>query len=256
MWIHNLNPTLLNLGPLEIRYYGLVYILGFIILTIWLVKFRNKINLTKDQAYDFSFYLMLGVILGSRLFHVLVWETAYYLADPIKILYIWEGGMAFHGGLIGALVAGYFFCKKYKISLLKAADLVSIPAVIVLALGRIANFINAELPGTVTSLPWCVDFGDSQCRHPVQIYSALKRFAVAGVLILLSRKHHKPGFIFFSMVALLGLGRFLIDFYREDTLYLALSIGQWSSLAMFIVGITTLIIKYKKEIKTIFVSFA
>tara|TARA_Y100000310_G_C20691269_1_gene822407 strand:+ start:1801 stop:2565 length:765 start_codon:yes stop_codon:yes gene_type:complete len=251
MWIHNLNPTLLSLGPLEIRYYGLVYVLGFVITILWLLKSRKHLNLTKEQIYDFAFYLMLGIIIGSRLFHVIVWEPTYYLANPLKIFYFWEGGMAFHGGLIGSILAGYLYCKKQSISFLKAADILSIPAVITLGLGRIANFINAELPGTVTTVSWCVDFGDNLCRHPVQLYAALKRFAVAGILVLLDKKPHKPGYIFFTMITLLGIGRFFIDFYREDTVYL-FSIGQWSSLAMFVIGLIILIIKYKKELKSTF----
>jgi len=237
MFTHNISPILFSIGPLDIYYYSLVYILGFILTIVFLQLKRKSLNLSKDQVYDLSFYLMLGVIIGSRLYHVIVWEPSYYFANPLKIFYFWEGGMAFHGGLIGGVITSYICKKKYKLSLLKLLDILALPALIALAFGRIANFINAETYGTVTQVPWCVDFGDNQCRHPVQIYAAIKRSIVAFIVYILGKKRHKPGFIFFVAITLLGLGRFFIDFLREDALYLNLSIGQWSSLAMVIIGL-------------------
>ncbi len=237
MFTHNISPIFLSIGPLKIYYYSLVYILGFILTIIFLQYKRKQLRLTKDQVYDLAFYLMLGVIIGSRLYHVLVWEPSYYLANPLKIFFLWEGGMAFHGGLIGGVVTAYLCKRKYKLSLLKLLDILCIPALIALALGRIANFINAETYGIVTKLPWCVDFGDGQCRHPVQIYAAIKRTFVAFTIYFISKKPHKPGYLFFLTITLLGFGRFFIDFLRQDPLYFYLSIGQWSSLIMVIVGL-------------------
>jgi phosphatidylglycerol:prolipoprotein diacylglycerol transferase len=236
MFTHNLTPIAFSIGPLDIYYYSLVYILGFLLSILFLQVKRKSLNLTKDQVYDLAFYLMLGVIIGSRLYHVIVWEPAYYFSNPLKLFYLWEGGMAFHGGLIGGVVTAYLCKKKYKISFLKLLDIMTIPALIALALGRIANFINAETYGTVTNVSWCVDFGDNQCRHPVQIYAAIKRSIVAFIVYFSSKKRHKPGYLFFLTITLLGIGRFFIDFLRQDTLYLYLSVGQWSSLAMIIIG--------------------
>src|SRR3989344_5785490 len=182
MFINNINPTLLHIGFLEIRYYGLVYLLGFILLYLFLNKNKDKISMTKDDIYNLIFYIFLGILIGSRALHIL-WELPYYISNPIKIFYFWEGGMAFHGDLIGTAIASYYFCRKKKISIAKLADIIVIPAVIVLALGRIANFINGELYGTITNAPWCVKFSDAEgCRHPAQLYSALKRFIVLGIL--------------------------------------------------------------------------
>ena len=252
MWIHNLNPVLLDLGPLEIRYYGLVYVLGFLFALWWLTRYRDKIGFTKDQVYDLVFYLIVGGVVGARLFHILFWEPSYYLANPLKILFFWEGGMAFHGGIAGGLIAAWFYKKKKDFNLWKVADLLSIPMALVFALGRIANFINAELPGTITNLSWCVDFGDGQCRHPVQIYATIKRLLIAGVLVLLSRKQHKDGFLFFTMITLLGIGRFFIDFLREDILYWGLSMGQLTSLAMFLIGLGIILKWYRPDLGKLF----
>jgi len=247
---HNLNPVLLTIGALEIRYYGLVYVIG-VFLGIYFLSYyikKNKIDLTKNQMWDLVFYLMLGVVIGSRLFEVIVWNPAYYLANPLKILFVWEGGMAFHGGFIGILVAGYFYKRKNpKINALQIADILSIPALIALALGRVANFINAELWGTVSNLPWCVKFPDVEgCRHPVQIYSAIKRFVVVGLLAILFLKPRKHGFIFLNLVLWTGLGRFFIDFLRVDVRYLGLSIGQYASIVM-VLGAGFILFKYYRK---------
>lgn len=192
---------------------------------------------------------MIGVILGARLVHVLFWEPAYYLANPLEILAIWRGGLAFHGGLVGVIIGVGYFCKKNNVSIAKVADTLTIPAVFALGLGRIANFINGELWGTVTNVEWCVYFPEAEgCRHPVQIYSALKRWIIGGILLLLARKEHKDGFIFWMFVTLFGIGRFFIDFIREDTLYFGLSMGQIWSLGMVLVGLYVLWTYYKSDL--------
>jgi len=204
-------------------------------------------------VYDLLFYLMLGVIIGSRLFHVVFWQPAYYLADPIRALYFWEGGMAYHGGLVGILVVGWWYCRRKGVHFLRIADALSIPALFALALGRVANFINAEIIGRVTTVSWCVDYGDGLCRHPYTIYSAAKRVVVAGMLLWVAQfKVYKDGFLFFLMIFLIGIGRFWLDFYREDVLYYSLSVGQWMSLGMIAVGLVVLLGWYRKEIRKLF----
>lgn len=225
-YIHNLTPTLFSIGPFEVRFYGLVYVIGFL-LAYWALKkavSSGKLNLKQDDIESYILYLMLGVIVGARVFHVLFWGFSYFMANPIKILFIWEGGLAFHGALVGALLVSYWFCKKKKISLMRLADIIILPAVFVLGLGRIANFINGELWGTATNVPWCVYFdGAEGCRHPSQIYGAIKRFFIFGVLFFLNKKERKDGFIFWVFVGLMGLGRFIINFWREDIRYFGLS---------------------------------
>ncbi len=259
MWFHNLNPTLLHLGPLEIRWYGLVYVLGFILMIVLLIRAskKNQLNITKDQAWDLSFYLMLGVIIGSRLFEVF-WEPKFYLSNPLNFLKFWEGGMSFHGGFVGIVVAGYLYCKKKQINFWRMADILSLPAMFSLALGRVANFINGELVGRIWNGSGCVIFPktDEFCRHPQVLYGAAYRFIIFFGLLWMNVKEETkkftPGFIFWNFVFWEGVGRFVVDFFREDVLYLGLTVGQWFSLAMIIVAGYFLIKKYKNDFKKLF----
>lgn len=256
MYIHNLNPTLLQLGPLEIRWYGLVYVFGFFISIWWLsyLSRKGKLKLNTNEIWDFAFYLMLGVLIGSRLFEIF-WEPKMYLYHPLELLKIWKGGMSFHGGLVGIIVAGWLYCKKKKIEFWKMADFLSAPAMLALALGRIANFVNGELVGRLWNGKWCVVFPDydQSCRHPSMLYAAGQRFLVFFWLLFLTVKNKfKPGFIFWNFVLLEGVGRFIVDFYREDTLHFGLSLGQWFSSVMIIVALFVFIKYYPKEWKKIY----
>ena len=247
MFIHNINPTLLSLGPLEIRFYGLVFAIGFLVSYFVLNNYRKKgdLNISKADLDNYIIYLILGVVLGARLFHLL-WDLNFYISNPLQIFAIWRGGLAFHGGLIGIVLVSYYFCKKKNISFWKLADILVLPAALFLAFGRIANFINGELWGTITNAPWCFQFkGAEGCRHPSQIYGAIKRFSIFFILIILSKKKHKDGFIFWVFILLMGLGRTILDYFREDPRFLTLSFGQYQSLAMFLVAAFVLIKYYK-----------
>lgn len=246
----NFNPELFHIGNFSIRYYGLIYVLGFIILFFYLnhLRKKQKLELNKYKIYDLIIYLILGVISGSRLFEVLFWNPSYYFSNPLQIIAIWNGGMSFHGGLIGALIAGYYFSKKNKISLAKLADIIIIPATFALSLGRMGNLFNSELYGTITNIPWCFNFSDVEgCRHPYQIYGALKRFLVFCILILMNRKDHKPGFIFWNAMLLLAIGRFILDFFREDLRWLGLSLGQYLSIGIILISGYILLKYYRKN---------
>jgi len=256
MWVHNLNPVLLDLGPVEIRWYGLVYILGFFLAIAWLryVSKKGFISLSKDEIWDFVFYLMVGVLVGSRLF-MIFWNPEIYLLKPWNLLKIWEGGMSFHGGFVGIVTAAWLYCKKKKLHFWKMADVMSVPTIFALALGRLANFINGELVGRVWDGKWCVIFPDygTECRHPNMVYSFFQRLIVSGWLFLLTFwKEFKPGFIFWNFVFWEGLGRIIVDFYREDTLYLSFSLGQWFSAVMVIVALVAFVKYYKEDWKKVF----
>jgi phosphatidylglycerol:prolipoprotein diacylglycerol transferase len=249
MFIHNINPTIFSIGSLEIRWYGLVYVIGFSLVYYILHKRRKELKLGKEDVDKLMLSIILGTVIGARLF-MLIWEPAYYFANPLRIFAVWQGGMSLHGGIAGIIAAGYWFCKRHKIKFLKLADIVVVPALIGLALGRVANFINAELVGTVTNVRWCVDFGDGACRHPVQLYGALGRFVLFGFLFSLDKiKKYKDGFLFWSFVLLMGIGRFVIDFFRQDVRYFGLSLGQYLSLVLVIAGAYVLIKYYKKAMK-------
>lgn len=256
MWLHNLNPTLVKLGFLEIRYYGLVYVLGFFLAVFWMVYLsrKGKLNLSQNEIWDFTFYAMLGVLIGSRVFE-LFWEPNYYLSNPLNLLKFWEGGMSFHGGLVGVVVAGWLYCRKKKILFWRIADILSAPAMLALALGRIANFINGELVGRIWNGRWCVVFPDydSACRHPSMIYAAFQRFTIfVGLLFLTLRDQFKPGFIFWNFVFWEGMGRIIVDFFREDKLFYGLSLGQWFSMVMVLLAVFMFLKYYKEDWRKIF----
>ncbi|PIZ50504.1 prolipoprotein diacylglyceryl transferase [Candidatus Woesearchaeota archaeon CG_4_10_14_0_2_um_filter_33_13] len=241
MWVNNLNPTLLHLGPLEIRWYGIIYVLGFFISIWWLhhLNKKGKISLNSDQIWDLVFYLTVGVLIGSRLFEVF-WEPNYYLSNPLNFLKFWQGGMSFHGGFVGIVVAAWIYCRKHKLHFWRIADALSVPTIFALALGRIANFINGELAGRVFNGSWCVIFPheDNLCRHPSTLYAAGKRFLIFGWLYWLTfYQEFKPGFIFWNFVFWENLGRFIVDFYRQDVMYNNFTVGQWLSAIMVLVAL-------------------
>ncbi|OGW72281.1 MAG: hypothetical protein A3J72_00900 [Nitrospirae bacterium RIFCSPHIGHO2_02_FULL_40_19] len=162
--------------------------------------------------------------------------------------------MSFHGGFVGIVTAAWLFCKKKQWDFWKLADIMSVPTIFALALGRLANFINGELVGRIWNGTWCVIFPDygSECRHPNMIYSFFQRMAVFGWLFFLMLwKQFKPGFIFWNFVFWEGLGRIIVDFYREDTLYFGFSLGQWFSLIMVVVALWVFVKYYMEDWKRI-----
>lgn len=240
----NLSPILFSIGNFEIRYYSLIFILGFLLALWYLLKKQKELNLSKDEVYDLIFYLILGVIISARFFHVFVFNPSYYFSNPSEILKIWHGGVSYHGGLIGAALVSYWYSKKKNISLAKLADIIVLPTALILAFGRIANFFNAELIGKTSNLPWCVNFpGYESCRHPTQLYSAIYRFAIFGYLLFI--KNSKPGFLFWNYLLLESIGRLIVDFFRVDLTIANLTGGQWFSIAIIIISGYVLIKKYR-----------
>ena len=245
MFIHNIDPVLSQLGPFQIRYYGIIYALGFIIayyLIYYLAK-KRLINLTKNDVSDYIFYSVIGVIIGARLAHVLA-NYNFYLDNPFQIFAVWNGGLAFHGGLIGLLIVSYYFTKKKNIDFYDLADIVVIPAAIALALGRIANFLNGELYGKIASIPWAVKFQDAEgFRHPSQIYESLKNLFIFFVLWFVRDKKLPKGFLFWLFVTMYGGLRFLIELlFREPISPLGfiifnLTITNISNIIMFLAGL-------------------
>ena len=173
-------------------------------------------------------------------------NTSYYFSNPSEILAIWHGGVSYHGGLIGAGLVSYWYSKKKNISLAKLADIIVLPAALILAFGRIANFFNAELIGKPSNVSWCVNFpGYESCRHPTQLYSALYRFVIFGYLLFIKGK--KPGFLFWSYLLLESIGRLIVDFFRVDLTLASLTGGQWFSIVIIIVSSYVLIKNYYKN---------
>ena len=250
----NINPVLVELGPVQIRYYGLVYALGFLLafyILLRLARGKKIKHFDEDQAYDITLLLILGSILGARLFFELVYNFKDFIARPWEFFYFWHGGMSIHGGIIGGVLATYYFCKRKKIEFYDLADIIVIPLALMLGFGRIANFINGELVGTITNVPWAVKFpGYPGYRHPSQLYEAAKNFFIFGVLLWMrSLKRLKRGTIFWSFIGLYGILRFLVTFYRVQDYYIfGIGIGQWLSLAMVPIAAVMLYRIYKKKI--------
>ena len=255
MFIHNINPVLLRLGPFEIRYYGLFYVLGFVMAYFIIDYFakKKKISLSKDNIADFLLYIIIGTVLGARVFYVIIYNLPFYLSNPFEIIAVWHGGLSFHGGLTGAVIAAFYFCKRKKIDFYEIADITVIPLALGLALGRIGNFINGELYGRITNVPWAVRFPDAEgFRHPSQIYASFKDFLIFIVLWKLSDKKLPKGFIFWLFVAMYSALRFIVEFFRQPDeqlgfIFSFLTMGQILSITMFLTGAYFMYHVYKKN---------
>lgn len=251
MFVHNINPTLLKLGSLEIRYYGVIYALGFIIayfMISYLAK-KKHIDLTKDDVADLIFYLIIGTVGGARLAFVL-YNINYFIQNPLEIIAVWKGGLIFIGGFIGSIIAVTLYLKNKKISFYKLADIVVIPLALALALGRIGNFINGELVGRTTTVPWAVKFtGYDNFRHPSQIYGTFKNLIVFSILWHLKNKKLKDGVIFWSFFASYSFLRFLVGFFKEADQYgfiVGLTVEQLIFIVTFIIS-SAFLIKLNKK---------
>lgn len=249
MLIQNLSPVLFRLFGFEVRFYGLVYALGFLTVYYYLKKNSEKLGFKSRVDVDaFVVYLFVGLILGARIGHVF-YNLNYYLRNPLLIPALWHGGMSFYGGLVGVVITALLFCKHYNVSFWLLADRLAPITALFLAFGRIANFLNSELVGIPTNKPWCVVFPkvDNICRHPVQLYESIKNlFIFGGLTITAKLRKLEKGVIFALFLALYGLLRFLTNFYRDEPLHYGLNTGQWLGILVFIIGIT-LILKLKKQ---------
>lgn len=240
MFIHTISPVFLRIGILEIRYYGVIFALTFVLgyfIINKLVK-KSNLNLTKDDVADLILYLLIGGVLMARIFEILFYEPSYFFANPSQVIALWQGGLSFHGGLLGGVIGGYLFCKKKKIKFLQLADLVSVPLALGFALGRIGNFLNSELYGKLTSLPWAVKFqGVEGYRHPSQLYESIKNFFIMFTLMFLTNKKLKTGSLFFTFLLMYGILRLFVEFVKDmPIIILGLTMGQLLSIPMIIVG--------------------
>ena len=257
MFINNFDPVAFQILSFEIRWYSLAYILGIIIGWILCKKIFIK-NLDINQKFDdYITYLIIGIIIGGRLGYVLFYNFNYYINNILDIFKIWQGGMSFHGGLLGIIIASILFAKKNNQDLFVYTDLVSLVAPIGIFFGRLANFINSELYGKVTEVPWAVTFVqvDNLSRHPSQLYEAIFEGIILFILLLYFRSKNflaKPGLISGLFLIFYSVFRFCIEFFRvpdEQIGYLIfnLSMGQIISLVFIIIG--TIIFYLKNENK-------
>ncbi|MGE5238225.1 MAG: prolipoprotein diacylglyceryl transferase [Chloroflexota bacterium] len=244
------DPEIVRVGPLSVRWYGVMYLLGFAA-SYLLVKYQVRkkgVPLAKDTIESLYSYLILGLLVGARLGYVLFYNLFHYLHHPLEIFAVWEGGMSFHGGLIGSILAGIVFCKRFGVGFWRLSDLVIVTTPIGLALGRLGNFINGELYGRITDVPWGMVFpsGGPLPRHPSQLYEAFLEGVVLFTILWLAKDRvRKPGTLTALFLMLYGSFRFAVEFFREPDAHLGFvagpfSMGQLLSTAMALTGLMLL----------------
>ena len=235
MFINNFDPVAFEIFSLEIRWYSLSYILGLVF--GWYYA-KNKLiidSIQKKYFDDYITYLIISIILGGRLGYVFIYDPNYFFTNPIEIIKIWQGGMSFHGALIGIIIGTYLFCKNKNQNIFIYLDVVAVCSPIGIFFGRISNFINSELYGIETNVPWSVKFIkiDDLNRHPSQIYEAIFEGVLLFIILskLFNRLRNSPGVISGYFLILYSVFRFIIEFFREPDqqlgyLFFNLSMGQ------------------------------
>lgn len=259
MWVHNIDPVLFGIGPFEIRWYGLIYALSFVLVYLWLRRAakKNEVALSNEDVDLFILWSVIGVIVGARLFEVLFYEPGYYFSNLWRIFAVWEGGLSFHGGLVGEIIVMLLFARKKKIRFLLLSDLVVVPAALTQAFGRIANFINGELPGRITDVVWAVKFQAYEgFRHPTQLYESAYNFLSFFILYPIRSSRLGSGMLTGMFLVLYSTLRFFVEFLKDQTeisgsltngLLLGLGIGQWLSIPMFAAGIWLIVMALRRH---------
>ena len=254
MFINNFDPIALEIFSLEVRWYSLAYIFGIILGWILAKKLFIQDIEVKNKFDDYLTYLIIGIILGGRLGYVFIYNLNFYINNPIDIFKIWQGGMSFHGGLIGVIFVSIIFAKKNNQNSFLYMDIVALVAPIGIFLGRIANFINSELYGTITNVPWSVKFiqVDNLPRHPSQLYEALLEGVLLFLILMYFRNKfsNKPGIISGLFLIFYSIFRFFIEFYRIPDeqlgfIFLNLTMGQVVSLIFMLSGLILFYFKYE-----------
>ncbi|MBI3344457.1 MAG: prolipoprotein diacylglyceryl transferase [Gammaproteobacteria bacterium] len=253
-----IDPVALHLGPISIHWYGLMYLVGFAA-AWWLGRWRAQrpgSNWMPEQIGDLIFYSALGAVLGGRLGYVLFYDLPGFLDAPLNIIKVWQGGMSFHGGLMGVLIAMWLFGRRYRKTFFEVTDFVAPLAPIGLGAGRIGNFINGELWGKVSDVPWAMVFpnGGPLARHPSQLYQAFLEGLVLFVILWLYSSKPRPTMAVSGLFLLCyGAFRFIVEFVRMPDAqlgYLAfgwLTMGQALSVPMIVAGLTLLWFSYRKS---------
>tara|TARA_R110001583_G_scaffold10019_8_gene46792 strand:+ start:9653 stop:10513 length:861 start_codon:yes stop_codon:yes gene_type:complete len=256
-----IDPIIFSIGPVALRWYGMMYLIGFLGAMFIANKAADKSGgeWTRDQVSDLLFYGFLGVILGGRVGYVLFYQFDYFLAEPLYLFKIWAGGMSFHGGLLGVIAAVYIFARKTNKSFLTVGDFVVPLVPIGLGMGRLGNFINAELWGRQTDVPWAMVFPTDSLqlpRHPSQLYEFfLEGVVLFVILTVVTRKPRNLGLA--SGIFLIGYGVFrtIIEFFREPDAHLGLyfsfiSKGQILSVPMILAGMLIIYLGYLSQEKS------
>ena len=257
MFINNFDPVAFQIISFEIRWYSLAYIAGIIIGWMLCKKIFIQKSDINEKFDDYVTYLVIGIIIGGRLGYIIFYNFNYYINNLFDIFKVWEGGMSFHGGLIGIIIASILFTKKHNQDSFLYMDLVSLVAPIGIFFGRLANFINSELYGTPTDIPWAVTFiqVDNLSRHPSQLYEAILEGVILFIILMYFKNKDylkKPGLISGLFLIFYSIFRFFIEFVRVPDeqlghLIFELSMGQIISLIFFVIGIILFYLKNENK---------
>ena len=253
-----IDPVAITLGPMKIHWYGLMYLIGFAFTWILGKKRaeREDYPISPEAVEDLVYYGALGVILGGRIGYVLFYNFSQFLQEPLLLFKIWQGGMSFHGGMLGVFVAMWFFAKKQQCTMFQLTDFIAPMAPIGLLTGRIGNFINSELWGRVTDVPWAMVFpnGGPEPRHPSQLYEAFLEGIVLLIIVWLYASKPRPVMSVTGLAVLMyGIFRFIVEFFRMPDAhlgYLALdwvTMGQILSTPMIVIGAGLMFLAYRKK---------
>jgi phosphatidylglycerol:prolipoprotein diacylglycerol transferase len=261
-WVHNLDPIALDLGFFQLRWYSLAYLAGIVLGYIYLLRLIKQPGapMARRHADDFVFYVTLGIIIGGRLGYVFFYQPALYLANPLQALKLWDGGMSFHGGLIGATLAVLYLARRNGLSFLRVGDYACMCGPFGLFFGRMANFVNGELWGRPSGASWAIVFpsGGPVPRHPSQLYEAAMEgvllFAIMWVLFWYTRARYKPGMLAGVFIFGYGVARFVVEFFRNPDDHLTdfamrtgMSMGQWLTIPMLLLGLYMIVTSRRRD---------
>ena len=255
--IWDVNPEIFSLGPLSIRYYGLLWAMSFLLGYMIFERIVKKESLPKDYLDTLTMYMVIGTIVGARLGHCLFYQPDYYLSNPLEILYIWKGGLASHGAAIGIILSLYLFSRRTKRPLIYILDRIVITVALAGVLIRLGNLMNSEIYGIQTQLPWGFIFkqnGEIVPKHPTQIYEALSYlagFIVLAYMYIKANAKPKPGLLFGLFLIFIFATRFLIEFIKEPQVgfeqNMVLNMGQWLSIPFIITGVIFIYLALTKK---------
>lgn len=251
-----MHPVLITIGPVEIRYYGLMYVIGIIVGIILMRREveRTGTNLTKDDIISYAFWVVIGGLLGGRLYYVIFQWRQYYAGNPLEIFAIWHGGLAIHGGIIGGVLFAWVYARAKKAQFWTLLDITAPVLALGQAFGRLGNFMNGDAHGLPTNLPWGIVFppgsvaGDEfpgQPLHPVMLYELALSLISFFILWRLRKTDHKPGFIFAMYILNYGILRFFVSFLRADSLMLGNIRGALVISALFMACATAFILVFR-----------
>lgn len=232
-----IDPVLIAVGPVQVHWYGVAYVVGLVVtaLVAWRLNDRWSVGLTEDDVILGCLYSIVGILLGGRLGYVLFYGFSSYVKEPLSVFAIWDGGMAFHGAAIGLIGAGLLFARRVNVSFLRIADMAVVGLPVGLFLGRLANFVNDELWGRASDVPWAVVVEGFPARHPSQVYEALlEGLVILVVMLVLARRKRPDGFMMGVFLVLYGAFRFAVEFFRQPDIQLGFIAGDWLTMGMLL----------------------